>query len=317
MSVINFVHIPKTAGTSFRLGAEDFFGEKAIAYDYGPAAERTSDECMKHCYKGHENRWGFIQECERSGYKMLSGHFRAMKYTPGFGAQKTVTFVRDPIQRICSEYKHFVRHNNYKGSFRDFYERPDMCNKYKKLLAGVPVEAIGFIGLTERYDESVEVFNRSFDTEIKARKDNVGKLDQDDLHEIQPEDLEAVRRLNSQDLVIYEKIEKLFELRLELHKRNVDFIHGRVVHSSDKKLSGWAWSASHSDPVALRIEINGNVVAEPVATEFRPNLCRLRAPRAGFVGWSADIQVSSGDRVECKISATNQLVGSYTYQPEK
>jgi hypothetical protein len=316
MSVINFVHIPKTAGTSFRLGAEEYFGEDAIAYDYGPEAQRTSDTCMKHCYRGTEDRWAFIQECELSDLKMVSGHFRAMKYTPGFGVSNMATFVRDPIQRICSEFKHFVRHQNYKGSFQDFYQRPDMCNKYKKMLNGVPIEAIGFIGLTERYNESLEVFNKVFGTEIKARKDNVGKAEQEDVHEVSEDDLAAIRRLNQQDSVLYKSIVSMFDSRLELHNRGVGFVYGRVAQVTDKKIAGFAWGESKSTPVTVQVEVNGEVVAESVATEFRPNFCRFQVPRAGFVGWSADVQLKTGDHVECKVLGTGQIIGAYMYQPK-
>ncbi len=315
MSVINFVHIPKTAGTSFRLGAEEYFGEAAIAFDYGPKAPRTSDICMKYCYGEIEDRWGFIHECDASKYKMVSGHFRAMKYAPGFGVPSMVTFVRDPIQRLCSEYKHFVRHLNYNGSFQDFYRRKDMCNKYTNLLSGVPVETIGFIGLTERYDESLEIFNRIFGTEIKTRKDNIGKSNQDDVHEISPEDLQAIRALNEQDLVLYEDILSIFDSRLNLHRRRLDFVYGRIAQANEKKIEGWAWSESQNEPVTVQIAVNGKVVKESVATEFRPNLCRLRVPRAGFVGWSANLQLKAGDNVECKVPGTDQVIGSYTYQP--
>ncbi|MFT7224294.1 MAG: hypothetical protein ACI82Z_001850, partial [Cellvibrionaceae bacterium] len=33
MNPIFFTHIPKTAGTSFRLGVEDYLGQKSIIYD--------------------------------------------------------------------------------------------------------------------------------------------------------------------------------------------------------------------------------------------------------------------------------------------
>ena len=39
-----FVHIPKTAGTSFRLGADQYFGEKMVCRDYGPKAPETSED---------------------------------------------------------------------------------------------------------------------------------------------------------------------------------------------------------------------------------------------------------------------------------
>jgi len=41
IAVMLFVHIPKTAGTSFRQGMLEVFGRKALLFDYGPDAPET------------------------------------------------------------------------------------------------------------------------------------------------------------------------------------------------------------------------------------------------------------------------------------
>ena len=42
MSPIYFVHIPKTAGTSFRKASETFFGLRHVVYDYADDSNETS-----------------------------------------------------------------------------------------------------------------------------------------------------------------------------------------------------------------------------------------------------------------------------------
>ena len=313
MPVINFVHIPKTAGTSFRLGAEEFYGEKAIAYDYGPESQQTSGVCLEHCYRSVEDRWAFVRACEASETRMVSGHFRADKYLPAFNVSNTVTFARDPVQRLVSEYGHFVRHNGYEDSFRDFYNLPLMRNRFSKLLQGVPVRAIGFVGLTEQYELSLQVFNQLFDADIPSLKENVGKKSVLDKHEVSQQDLDEVRRLNRADLEKYADIVELFETRVSMYRQDKPYTHGQIVQRGKKQVGGWAWSQAGSEPVKVCVRVNGKNVAEMFATEFRPNLCRLGVPRAGYVGWSVKVDLSEGDKVECFVAATGQVLGSFVF----
>ena len=38
-----FIHIPKTAGSSFRVAAEQYFGSEATYFDYGNGSKETSE----------------------------------------------------------------------------------------------------------------------------------------------------------------------------------------------------------------------------------------------------------------------------------
>src|SRR5690606_18237349 len=118
--------------------------------------------------------WGFRRQCERSQAAMVGGHVNADRFVSLFGIGHTLTFLREPLPRIASDYAHFVRHYNYKGSFRDFYSRPVMQNRQSRFLQGVDLEAVGLLGLTERYGESLELLNAHFGTAIPLRQDNRG-----------------------------------------------------------------------------------------------------------------------------------------------
>ncbi len=48
--MIFFVHIPKTAGTSFRLGAESYFGRERIVYDYGKGSPASTPVVVDTLY---------------------------------------------------------------------------------------------------------------------------------------------------------------------------------------------------------------------------------------------------------------------------
>src|SRR5690606_621288 len=63
---ILFIHIPKPAGTSFRKGAESFFGSQHVVYDYGGAASATSSLARQMLYGEHEDFWCFARACEEA-----------------------------------------------------------------------------------------------------------------------------------------------------------------------------------------------------------------------------------------------------------
>lgn len=91
MSSIFFVHVPKTAGTSFRKSAESYFGEGAVLYDYSAQSEETSPLVNSHVYQ-QPDLFEFYHAQKSNRFAFLSGHVNAGKYMHLFGACHTVTF---------------------------------------------------------------------------------------------------------------------------------------------------------------------------------------------------------------------------------
>lgn len=302
-----FVHIPKTAGTSFRLGAEKCFGKSRVWYDYGAEEKETSTIVKSYVYQGAPDVWALRAELDSNNIAMLGGHVTVGKFVSLLGIENTITFVRDPLQRIVSDYQHFVRHHGYEHSFRTFFSRPVMHNRIDKLLHGVNPEAIGFIGLTERYNESLEMFNARYRASVPRLEANQGKAGVDLLHDIAEEDVKELKKLNRRDLSLYEKCRVLFEARLEMYKNGIPYAHAFLKESGPKRISGWAWCAEQGDsPVRVEVWVNGEKFTVVSATEFVPDLCRLRPPRGGYVGFSVTGAFSPGDKVQCRVQDTGQ-----------
>ncbi len=310
--IINFVHIPKTAGTSFRVAAEQFWGAQNVVNDYGADSPDTSGVCQKHCYGELADHWAFVSECRERGTKMISGHIHAEKYLPAVSVLNTVTFVRDPVQRLISEYEHFVRRKKYKGSFESFYNLSGMRNRYSKLLQRVPIRAIGFVGLTEQYESSLKMINSMVAGDIRPLEKNLGKKSVQAVHAVSDEDKAEIRRLNAPDFRLYAEAVELFEIRLELFDRGLPFVYGRAVHKGKRQVAGWAWSHPEK-PEKIIICVNGEVAGQSLACEYRPDLCRLGVPRAGYVGWSVAVNLNQNDRVECRVAATGQVLDSFVF----
>lgn len=304
---LNFVHIPKTAGTSFRLGAERYFGKARIVYDYGKESNETSQVSLDHLYGDVVDLWAFANACQDDGAAMVGGHVHISRFVSVLGVGNTVTFLRDPIQRMASEYSHFVRNYSYKGSFYDFYSRPVMHNRLSKLLNGVDIEAIGVLGLTECYSESLALINHRYGIDIPPREDNRGKPSLEVAHELSAEDEEELKRLNARDIHLFQRAQSLFDTRLQMFDQNKVFAHARLVECSPQRVAGWAWWGDLSDtPVEVELWLNGKHVTTITAVDARPNLCRLRPPRGGYVGFHFSRKFKAGDKVQCRVASTGQ-----------
>ena len=306
MSPFVFIHIPKTAGTSFRLGAENFFGSERICCDYGLESSETSKEVIEWVWRNPDG-WRFKKTFEKGGYQFLTGHFHAGRYVPIFGVGQMLTFLRDPIQRITSEYWHFVRHNGFDGDFETFYRTKSNINRQIRILGNLPWPALGFIGFTEFYDESVFLLNRKFGLEIPTLSENLSRDRYTEPYELSSHQIAELRQLNAIELTFFQRAREQFEWRRILFERGQLFVAGALMRVEKGRLLGWAVSDDVDDAVAIQAAVGGNVFAESIANENRPSLRERGVRRGGFVGFSFDVShLRPGTLVDCTVAKTGQ-----------
>ena len=313
-SPLFFIHVPKTAGTSFRKGLEQALGNAALCYDYAEDAPETSDLVRQYLYR-QQDPFRFSEAFEASDARVIAGHVPANKYIDLIGTRRTLTFLRDPVQRVISEYWHFVRHQGWQDSLEAFYRKPRFINRQSKMLQGVPLEALGFIGLTERYAQSLEQLNRCFGLTVENLALNSAPDKQAPAYELHSPQLEEVRRLNRQDIALYEQALQLFEQREAMCRKGLAYAHGAIQQAGVRRVSGWGWWAGASDePLTVRVSRNNQPVGEARATLLRPALLRWGLPRSGYVGFHLEYQAQPGDMVCCEVADTGQRLGQVTVQ---
>ena len=209
-----FVHIPKTTGTSFRIAVERRFGGEAVAYDYGGGPE-THPLVRAHV---HDERdlIALSLALHETKVRLLGGHVHFSKYRTIFPPERLMTFLCEPIARVASEYKHFCRHNGFVGSLLEFAERPRNQNLQTSMLAGAPLVDLAFLGISERYDDSLVVLQRRLGWRIEPLVLNVNP-EQKQLagsYELSSEERRQLERWNESDLELYAKARELFQQSL-------------------------------------------------------------------------------------------------------
>jgi Sulfotransferase family len=107
------VHIPKTAGTSFRKSMREIFGQ-SLVLDYG-------DKPLKvNRWKRNWRTWWEGRKSDQLGIDdnaCIFGHYMPLKYSRLMQTRqcKLVTWVRDPIARMVSNYNFIFEHHRLRN----------------------------------------------------------------------------------------------------------------------------------------------------------------------------------------------------------
>ena len=139
---------------------------------------------------------------------VITGHFLIGKYA--HLNRPFVTFFRDPVDRLISHY-YWARDRfgaeNIGISLREFAER---YPNYMSYIIDHDLNKIAFVGITERYEESVKKFSRWSGSKPPKNVPRVhpGKYKPEDVSE---EDREFIAEINGEDYDLYHNALERFE----------------------------------------------------------------------------------------------------------
>jgi hypothetical protein len=186
---------------------EEQFPDRVL-FDYGPHSAKTSDEVRQlvHTQPDLPKLGAVLAECHAV---LLAGHVEYSRYAQLFPPHRVITFVRDPVQRIVSEWQHVTRHYGFKGTLLEVAARPRRQNVQSRVLRGARPKELGFMGITERYAESLELFCSLSGWRLRELKRNA-KPEQEPVPEISEQDLAQLRAWNERDVRLYERANRIF-----------------------------------------------------------------------------------------------------------
>lgn len=199
------IHIPKTAGTSFRNTLKSVYGNMGV--------------------RRIDNR-KFPPKLPR-GTRVIHGHFFWPALRDFYSLSDDtplITWVRDPVDRVLSNYYYLQkilkerlrRESNdlnilskMQKTLIEYASVEGARNCMSKFINGVELDRFLFVGVCEHFDEDVEALATLLGwREYGAFRHNDSSTEKREL----TEDLRAeIRRLNDRDVAVYEKA---LELRL-------------------------------------------------------------------------------------------------------
>lgn len=297
---ILFIHIPKTAGTSFRLSAKNYFGDENVFFDYNISSSETSKVIIDHIYKG-KDLYALNLDLFKHKQIFLSGHFNATKYAALFDTLNTITFVRNPIDQVISHYKHFITYSNYKEDIKTFIKENRFKNIQSKMLTSRALELYGFIGLTERYNESIELINKNYKLNLEPLTLNVAINEK----EIGSDIIDLIAKENELDIRLYEKAKRIFDTQLKCHEKNKPYTYGFIQELNANKIRGIAFQKENKHPIEIEIYNNNELITVTHATNYRQGILMYSSTRKAFVGFDYNFEKPISDLSTIKVIVKN------------
>ena len=301
-----FVHIPKTAGTSFRHALDEFGG---VCCDYGKQSQETTGLIQEKIYQSKDEFLAY--ECfMASDYEWLCGHFPVNKYLNWFSSRNIVVFVRDPIEQVISHYNHYVSYFGFKEDFTTFCNKPMAQNIQSRHAAGIPVELLGFVGVTEKYHDSLTLLNQQLQSSYAQRKSNVNPSKRMEATGLTAQERALLEKQLAQDITLYEKANHLLEARKQLEEQGHEWCHGIANVNANKVLVGCAFYSNSDEAVQIDVLKNGKLLKQFSATGFYGAHPRANFPRNRFIGFRIPLakNITAEDTLEVVVRSTQQRI---------
>ncbi len=213
------VHMPKTAGTSFRGALEEHFGDR-FRHDY-------QDYPLAHSPPTRRQQARDWCEAARAddfaGVSCVHGHFLAIKYLQL--AERLpctfVTWLREPVARLVSHYHYWLR--AYDGdsplvsplhrrvveegwTLQQFCLAPELRDVYSEFLWGFPLDRLDFVGITEFFPEDLRYFSQEIMGNI-VRSQTLNRRPRDTERALEAEadglDRPGIEAFHARDVALY------------------------------------------------------------------------------------------------------------------
>jgi hypothetical protein len=317
---IAFVHIPKTAGTSLRNALEHAFADHLILRDYGNDAITTPR--LRELIHVGRSVSGF-REAFRDGSSgiLLSGHFPAWRYWDSFHAESFVTFIRDPVSRVISEYNHFTRYEGWTAPLEEFAATPRFRNVMSTFLKGVDLDRFGFIGVMDNLRTALPALGAHLGVDLALPQDNAG--DYAAMPEVTDVQRALIAELNLDDAELYQKLSRTRRDAPCAAAADPSIDHGylgRVVRKQTGELVGWLCNTAREFIAEVEVlDRERRSVASIPADLYHEGAKRRGYSRSGFCGFRIDLRAlgdappRSGAGESLRITAKDsgyELVGS-------
>lgn len=198
------VHIPKTAGVSFR---------KILAQLY------QEDFMLK--YWQMTDAHGQVVTSIPANVRCIHGHYSPDTLLPLYPKARLITWVRDPVERVVSSYFHRLREPDWQHPVtRELHEKKLglvefaslelMRNEMARYIGARRIEDFAFIGQMEAFEDSLACFCREFGFSPTAvPRENCNPERRASRYPIDAATRSKIAALNERDFEIYRVVTQL------------------------------------------------------------------------------------------------------------
>ncbi|MGK7918632.1 MAG: methyltransferase domain-containing protein [Trichodesmium sp.] len=302
------IHVPKTAGTTFKKVLRQVYSTEEIFFDYP--------------HKGNFRHKMLTNP--KPGVKVIHGHFPSNKYDVKFPEFRKIIWLRDPIKRLISLYffwktwqilvesdaENLEPLKESSLTFIEFAEKPEMQNLVKsKFVQEQKLTDFYFVGIQEFFSEDLhelKVMLNWSEYELETQNTNPYPEYKLLLKEVlsNQEILNKISAINQEDIEIYREALSLREARIKTSKIQYytqDSSKQKIIHKKRKinpllswgsidkiviknqvlRLSGWVASLDAGMVEGFKVSIGNQVfsffeqtlnIPSPDVEKFHPSL---------------------------------------------
>lgn len=265
--VLIFLHIPKTAGSTFHNVLGKRYSSRETCNVFG---SRYSEPEIERFINGSRE--------SKEHIRLLKGHmpFGLHNSMPDPGACRYISVLRNPIDRVISQY-YYIKKNSY-NPLHDAVERGGMSIKefvssgisvgmnnghcrflngdldqfpfneggedlYERAVKNIENHFI-WLGLTERFDESILLLSKQLNWKFWPNylRENVSKV-RKPISDIDASDIDEIRKYNEFDVKLYEYAERRLDSAISEYENFSDELaQFRAKNNSLQK--SWSWLPS-------------------------------------------------------------------------
>jgi hypothetical protein len=211
------VHVPKTGGTTF---LEFLFNN----YSENIVSEYHNLRSLK------DNKLVTIIPPKT---EILHIHYRADKYDKLYPKAKLLIWLRNPIDRYLSLYYDFLRRPDFNNNQCKLLYKNDCDLEY--FVKNIKVDSItdfmgsknlsdfSFIGITETYNKSIDMFCKMFNIKIPRNLELLNKNPKKiigDKYKVNPKIKNHLEKVLKEDISLYREARNIFSKRLN-NKLNI------------------------------------------------------------------------------------------------
>lgn len=205
------IHIPKTAGTSFRNILKSLYGENQVV---------RFDISMRGVVRLNEKPYSADK---LPSARVIHGHFSYEAIKTRFGIPEgcpVITWLRDPVQRVASNYYYLEsrlkdilqeeKHDLHilekmQRSLIEFANAEINRNRQSKFLKGISLQELAFAGIQENFEIDLRLLSQTLGWKSVPEMlyHNV-TAEREERHI--PEDIaNEIKALNAEDVKLYEE----------------------------------------------------------------------------------------------------------------